>query len=195
MHSAFHAAVASVLIYMLLWFIVSLVLKRNDVADVAWGGGFIVAAVASLVSWGAVTARAFLVVTLVVIWGLRLSIHIGFRNLSKETMEVLNVWAKFLYEPLVEDKVRTITPLDDPQYGRRIAMQVHEGLKKTGGVKIPREFPLMDRAAIGLGSVFYRLRAEANWHRMFMELVHDFAEADVAARQHAAIEAAGVPRD
>ncbi|MGG5822759.1 ABC1 kinase family protein [Falsiroseomonas sp. HW251] len=117
----------------------------------------------------------------------------GFKNLSKETMEVLNVWAKFLYEPLVEDKVRTITPLDDPQYGRRIAMQVHEGLKRTGGVKIPREFPLMDRAAIGLGSVFYRLRAEANWHRMFMELVHDFAEADVAARQNAALEAAGVP--
>ena len=47
----------------------------------------------------------------------------GFRDLKKETMEVLNVWARFLYEPLVEDKVRTITPLDDPMYGRRIAMQ------------------------------------------------------------------------
>jgi predicted unusual protein kinase regulating ubiquinone biosynthesis (AarF/ABC1/UbiB family) len=117
----------------------------------------------------------------------------GFRNLSKDTMEVLNLWAKFLYEPLVRDEIRTITPLDDPQYGRRIAMQVHEGLKRTGGVKIPREFPLMDRAAIGLGSVFYRLRAEANWHRMFMELVHDFREEDVAARQKASLEAAGVP--
>jgi len=118
----------------------------------------------------------------------------GFLDLSKETMEVLNVWARFLYEPLVEDKVRTITPLDDPTYGRRIAMQVHAGLKKTGGVKIPREFPLMDRAAIGLGSVFYRLRAEANWHRLFMELVHDFREADVAARQRDALVAAGVPQ-
>ncbi len=117
----------------------------------------------------------------------------GFRDLTKEQMEVLTVWAKFLYEPLVEDRVRTITPLDDPMYGRRVAMQVHEGLKKTGGVKIPREFPLMDRAAIGLGSVFYRLRAEANWHRMFMELVHDFKEADIAARQKAALEQAGVP--
>ncbi len=117
----------------------------------------------------------------------------GFRDLSKETMEVLNLWARFLYEPLVEDKVRTITPLDDPMYGRRIAMQVHEGLKRTGGVKIPREFPLMDRAAIGLGSVFYRLRAEANWHRMFMELVHDFEEAKIAERQRAALVEAGVP--
>jgi len=117
----------------------------------------------------------------------------GFRDLSKEQMEVLTVWARFLYEPLVEDRVRPITPLDDPEYGRRIAMEVHAGLKRTGGVKVPREFPLMDRAAIGLGSVFYRLRAEANWHRMFMELVHDFDEAAIAARQQAAIEAAGVP--
>jgi predicted unusual protein kinase regulating ubiquinone biosynthesis (AarF/ABC1/UbiB family) len=117
----------------------------------------------------------------------------GFRNLSKEQMEVLTVWARFLYQPLVEDRVRTITPLDDPEYGRRIAMEVHAGLKRTGGVKIPREFPLMDRAAIGLGSVFFRLRAEANWHRMFMELVHDFDEAAIAARQKAALEQAGVP--
>jgi predicted unusual protein kinase regulating ubiquinone biosynthesis (AarF/ABC1/UbiB family) len=117
----------------------------------------------------------------------------GFRNLSKETMEVLNLWARFLYEPLVEDKVRSITPSEDPSYGRKVAQTVHEGLKRTGGVKIPREFPLMDRAAIGLGSVFFRLRAKANWHRLFMELVHDHSEAAVAERQRAAVLAAGVP--
>ncbi|NKE45988.1 AarF/ABC1/UbiB kinase family protein [Roseomonas frigidaquae] len=117
----------------------------------------------------------------------------GFRNLSKETMEVLNLWARFLYEPLVEDKVRSITPSDDPSYGRKIAQTVHEGLKRTGGVKIPREFPLMDRAAIGLGSVFFRLKAQANWHRLFMELVHDHSEEAVAQRQRDAVAAAGVP--
>jgi predicted unusual protein kinase regulating ubiquinone biosynthesis (AarF/ABC1/UbiB family) len=117
----------------------------------------------------------------------------GFRNLSKETMEVLSLWARFLYEPLVEDRVRSITPSDDPGYGRKIAQTVHEGLKRTGGVKIPREFPLMDRAAIGLGSVFFRLRAQANWHRLFMELVEDFSEQAVADRQAAAVRAAGVP--
>lgn len=117
----------------------------------------------------------------------------GFQNLSKETMEVLNLWARFLYEPLVEDKVRSITPSDDPGYGRKVAQTVHEGLKRTGGVKIPREFPLMDRAAIGLGSVFYRLKAKANWHRLFMELVQDHSEAAVAERQRAAVLAAGVP--
>jgi len=83
MHIAFHTAAAAVLIYMLLWFIVSLVLKRNDVADVAWGGGFIVAAAAVLVSSGAATERAVLVIALVVIWGLRLALHIGIRNRGK----------------------------------------------------------------------------------------------------------------
>ncbi len=117
----------------------------------------------------------------------------GFRNLSKETMEVLNLWARFLYEPLVEDRVRSITPSEDPGYGRSVAQKVHEGLKRTGGVKIPAEFPLMDRAAIGLGSVFFRLRARANWHRLFMELVEDFSEQAVAQRQAAAVAAAGVP--
>jgi len=83
MHEAFHAAVAAVLIYMLLWFIVSLALRRNDVADVAWGGGFIVAALAALASSGGTTSRALLVTALVLIWGLRLSVHIGLRNRGK----------------------------------------------------------------------------------------------------------------
>jgi hypothetical protein len=51
----------------------------------------------------------------------------------------------------------------------------------------------MDRSAIGLGSVFLRLGAKLNWHRMFHELVDDFKEGEVAARQHAALVAAGVP--
>ncbi|MDB5372631.1 MAG: transporter ATP-binding protein, partial [Belnapia sp.] len=117
----------------------------------------------------------------------------GFRNLSKETMEVLSLWATFLYEPLVQDKVRPIQYSDDMSYGRKVAQKVHEGLKRTGGVKIPREFPLMDRAAIGLGSVFLRLRADINWHRIFMELVEDFSEAQLAERQAAALRDAKVP--
>ncbi|MCB4823838.1 ABC1 kinase family protein [Roseicella aerolata] len=117
----------------------------------------------------------------------------GFRNLSKETMAVLNLWAAFLYEPLVQDKVRPIQYSDDMSYGRKVAQQVHEGLKRTGGVKVPREFPLMDRAAIGLGSVFLRLRTEMNWHRLFMEMIEDLSEQAVAERQAQALAAAGVP--
>ncbi len=51
----------------------------------------------------------------------------------------------------------------------------------------------MDRAAVGLGSVFLHLKAEINWHRLFHELIEDFDEAALAARQRAALEAAGVP--
>jgi predicted unusual protein kinase regulating ubiquinone biosynthesis (AarF/ABC1/UbiB family) len=117
----------------------------------------------------------------------------GFKDLKRETMEVLNLWARFLYEPLLDDRVRPIQESDDPQYGRRIAEEVHAGLKRTGGVRIPREFPLMDRAAIGLGAVFLRLNAKLNWHQLFQELVADFDVAKVAERQQAAIAEAGVP--
>jgi predicted unusual protein kinase regulating ubiquinone biosynthesis (AarF/ABC1/UbiB family) len=117
----------------------------------------------------------------------------GFRNLSRETMEVLGLWAKFLYEPLVQDRVRLIQEDGDPAYGRKLAAKVHEGLRRTGKVRVPREFPLMDRAAVGLGSVFLRSKAELNWHRLFLEVTEGFSEAAVAERQPAALAEAGVP--
>lgn len=117
----------------------------------------------------------------------------GFTDLSKEKMDVLNLWARFLYEPLVEDRVRRIQETDDPMFGREVAERVHAGLKRTGGVKPPREFVLMDRSAIGLGSVFVRLKAELNWSRLFHALVADFDETTLAARQADALARAGVP--
>jgi hypothetical protein len=51
----------------------------------------------------------------------------------------------------------------------------------------------MDRAAIGLGSVFMHLRAEINWYQLFHELIDDFDEAVLAVRQRSALVAAGVP--
>jgi predicted unusual protein kinase regulating ubiquinone biosynthesis (AarF/ABC1/UbiB family) len=117
----------------------------------------------------------------------------GFVDLSRETMNVLNMWARFLYEPLIEDRVRKIQDTNDPLYGREVAEKVHAGLQRTGGVKPPREFLLMDRSAIGLGGVFVRLRAELNWSRMFQDLIADFSEDALAARQAAAIAEAGVP--
>ncbi len=117
----------------------------------------------------------------------------GFVNLSRETMQVLNEWAKFLYAPLIEDRVRRIQENDDPQFGREVAERVHAGLKRTGGVRPPREFVLMDRSAIGLGGVFLRLGAELNWSRLFHDLIEDFETNALAARQAAALEAAAVP--
>jgi len=117
----------------------------------------------------------------------------GFTDLSDEKMDILNLWARFLYEPLLEDKVRKISDQDDPTFGRSVAAKVHAGLKRVGGVKPPREFVLMDRSAIGLGSVFFRLKAEINWSRLFHELIEKFNTEEVAARQAAALREAGVP--
>ncbi len=118
----------------------------------------------------------------------------GFTDLSKEKMAVLGLWARFLYEPLIDDRVRPIQETDDPQFGRAVAEQVHAGLKRTGGVKPPREFVLMDRSAIGLGGVFLRLKARINWSRMFHELIEDFDSNVLAERQAAALATAGVPK-
>jgi predicted unusual protein kinase regulating ubiquinone biosynthesis (AarF/ABC1/UbiB family) len=117
----------------------------------------------------------------------------GFTDLSREKMAVLNMWARFLYEPLMQDRVRRIQETNDPQYGREVAERVHAGLKRTGGVKPPREFVLMDRSAIGLGGVFLRLGAELNWSRLFHGLIEDFDTDALAARQAAALAQAGVP--
>src|SRR5262249_91055 len=78
-------------------------------------------------------------------------------------------------------------------YGASVAESVHRDIRRLGGVKPPREFVFMDRAAIGLGSVFLHLKAEINWYRLFHELIDDFDEAALATRQHAALMAAGVP--
>jgi hypothetical protein len=45
----------------------------------------------------------------------------------------------------------------------------------------------MDRAALGLGSVFIHLKAKVNWHRIFEELIADFEAGAMAERQAAVL--------
>ena len=75
--------IAVVTLYASLWFLVALGLRRNDVADVAWGGGFIILALVGQFAAAAVSNRGILVLALLTIWGLRLSLHIGLRNQGK----------------------------------------------------------------------------------------------------------------
>jgi predicted unusual protein kinase regulating ubiquinone biosynthesis (AarF/ABC1/UbiB family) len=117
----------------------------------------------------------------------------GFRDLSREMIEVLNRWALFVYGPLLEDRERLIQDTASGIYGREVAETVHRDIRRLGGVQPPREFVFMDRAAVGLGSVFLHLRAQINWHRTFRELIDDFDEATLAARQKAALATTGVP--
>jgi hypothetical protein len=78
------------------------------------------------------------------------------------------------------------------EYGRKQAFQVHQALREKGPVTVPREFVLMDRAAIGLGGVFLHLRAELNFHRLFETAMEDFSVKGVADRQAAALKRAGL---
>ncbi len=71
-----------VLAYMHLWFVFAVWKKRNDVADIAWGVGFVVLAWASYFFIGTFTLTSFIVNFLVTIWGLRLAWHIGGRFVS-----------------------------------------------------------------------------------------------------------------
>ncbi len=107
----------------------------------------------------------------------------GFKNLSKDLIDILTIWAKFLYGPLLEDKARVIGKADNAVYGREIAMDVHKKLKETGSVTIPKEFVFMDRAALGLGSVFIHLQAEINWHSVFETMIDGFDVDTLAKKQ------------
>ena len=119
----------------------------------------------------------------------------GFHGLDKEAIEVLNMWAGFTYSPLREDKVRPIQELRNGTAGRELAGKVHGELKRIGGIRPPREFVLMDRAAVGLGSVFMHLGAEVNWHNLFHDLIDDFDRETLAGRQRDAAAAAGIPAE
>jgi predicted unusual protein kinase regulating ubiquinone biosynthesis (AarF/ABC1/UbiB family) len=119
----------------------------------------------------------------------------GFGNLSNEIIDVLNRWALFVYGPLLEDRERLIQEKASGVYGAVVAEGVHRDIRRLGGVRPPREFVFMDRAAVGLGSVFLHLKAEINWYRLFHELIQDFDERNLAARQQKALAAAGVPTE
>ncbi len=117
----------------------------------------------------------------------------GFRRLNKDLIAALNIWARFIYGPLLDDRVRTIADGVKPsEYGRKQAFQVHQALKKLGPVRVPREFVFMDRAAVGLGAVFLHLAAELNFFRLFNEAIENFKVGEVAARQAQALAAIGL---
>ncbi len=114
----------------------------------------------------------------------------GFKNITKAKLSVLNKWANFLYSPLMHDKVQKIQESDSGVYGAQIASEVHRELKKLGGVKPPKEFVFMDRAAVGLGSVFMHLRAEVNWYKIFHNLIENFDQKKLMERQQKALKLA-----
>jgi predicted unusual protein kinase regulating ubiquinone biosynthesis (AarF/ABC1/UbiB family) len=114
----------------------------------------------------------------------------GFKGLNREVIDVLNRWARFVYGPLMEDRERRIQDSISGVYGKEVAEGVHAELRRLGPITPPREFVFMDRAAIGLGSVFLHLKAEINWYRLFHELIEGFDVKQLEKRQAKALKAA-----
>ncbi len=117
----------------------------------------------------------------------------GFRGLNRELMEILDIWARFIYGPVLEDRVRAVADGIDPvAFGRREAFRVHRLLREKGPVRIPREFVFMDRAAIGLGAVFIHLGARLNFHRLFLSVMRRFPVSELPMRQRGVLRACGL---
>jgi steroid 5-alpha reductase family enzyme len=90
-----YLTVAGILfVYMTAWFFVSLVRRRNDVADVAWGLGFVLVAWSSHLLSASSGVRGMIVAVVVSIWGLRLAWHIYMRNRGKAEDYRYLAWRK-----------------------------------------------------------------------------------------------------
>lgn len=87
--------------YMSLWFLISVVKKRNDVADVAWGLGFILLTWSSFFLFASFSLRGLIASILVSIWGSRLAWHIHRRNRNKKEdyryLAWRQEWGRFFY--------------------------------------------------------------------------------------------------
>lgn len=70
-------------LYMSSWFLLSVLKKRNDLADIAWGLGFFLLSWISFFLGQIQGLRGLLACFLVTIWGLRLAWHIHSRNKNK----------------------------------------------------------------------------------------------------------------
>ncbi len=117
----------------------------------------------------------------------------GFVNPSKALIDILNIWARFLYAPILSDQKRPIEETNTGAYGRATARKIHEELRHIGGVTVPRAFVFMDRAAVGMGAVFLRLRACVNWYRLFHDLIGGPFDVDVVSKkQQEALTVAGL---
>lgn len=89
---SYYTSLAMVLgVFMLFWFGIAVVKRRNDVADIAWGLGFILMAWTSFYV-GRASIVGAIVGLLVTIWGVRLARHIYRRNHGKPEDARYQAW-------------------------------------------------------------------------------------------------------
>ena len=79
----FLVAGALILVYMLVLWLASLAFRNSSIVDIFWGLGFVVAAWAYHARAPQAAGRAWLLLAIVTLWGLRLSLYILWRNWGK----------------------------------------------------------------------------------------------------------------
>ena len=79
MHPLLATAVTLAGLFFATW-LVSIPLRNVSIVDTVWGLGFVAAAAASLATSPELRPRHVVTAVLVAIWGLRLAVHIGWRN-------------------------------------------------------------------------------------------------------------------
>ncbi len=87
-----------ILIYFTSWFVLAIIVKRNDVVDIAWGLGYLVLAAYYITNYE-ISGRAILITVLISIWGIRLAIFVFQRNRGKKEdfryLNWRNTWKLF----------------------------------------------------------------------------------------------------
>lgn len=86
-----------VFVYVTLWFFLSRLLKRNDLADIAWGPGILLVGIVGY--FFSQTELSLLLLVLMCVWGIRLGLRIGLRNLKKKEdaryIELSKSWGRW----------------------------------------------------------------------------------------------------
>jgi len=80
--------------YMNTCFLISLIKKRNDIMDIAWGIGFVLLSWLPSILYNSTTKVGIITSSLVTIWGLRLSYHIHKRNKGKPEDYRYQAWRR-----------------------------------------------------------------------------------------------------
>ncbi|PKK92459.1 MAG: steroid 5-alpha reductase, partial [Tenericutes bacterium HGW-Tenericutes-7] len=70
-------------IFFNIFYLIAQIKKNNGIADIAWGLGFVVVAITTLIYQGDYSVHQLVITCLVALWGLRLFFYIGLRNWSK----------------------------------------------------------------------------------------------------------------
>lgn len=80
------------LLYVSILFIISVILKRNDIADIGWGIGICIVALVSYSEQLTPTITSKILLLLVSVWAVRLSVRIFLRNRKKQEDERYRAW-------------------------------------------------------------------------------------------------------